>query len=99
MPVTVVEPVRTLSDEMNARSSSFGAVVENAGLVIVVARVERPVDTVTSTAIGGTVVTPVKLTPLTSALLTVTLWLTGVKLVPAFVGVTVYVPLGTPLNE
>ena len=89
MPVTVVAPVVTLSAEMNARSSSLPAVVEKAGLVIVVDRVERPSDTFASTLIGAMVVTPVKLMPVTLAPLTVTLWFTGVKLAPAFAGVTV----------
>jgi hypothetical protein len=49
--------------------------------------------------VGATAVAlSVKFTPVTLAPLTVVLWLVGIKVKPAWLGATVYVPFGNPEN-
>src|SRR4051794_20348537 len=98
-PVTVVAEFCAPSEEMNASSNSLVAWVVKTGDTIVVELFERSVKVVTSTARPvPPVPVDVKLIPERLAPLTVTFWLTGVKLNPALLGVTVYEPFAKPVK-
>jgi hypothetical protein len=88
-------PEPDASAATRANSSSFPAVVENEGDLIVVLAAGPSPDTFTSMLgeVAGAAAWAVKFTPVTSPPLIVGDRLTGAKVNPVLVGVTVYEPL------
>src|SRR3984957_16823847 len=100
MLLTVVfVPELGASVATKASSSSLLDFVENVGLTMVVLLVDLSVKTIASVATTPAVdAAEVKLIPVRLTLFTVTFWLSGVKVNPGFVGVTLKLPFLTLLK-